>query len=167
MKYLFLSLQAKIKADVPSLKKVDFYNRQFEDTNNDEIEQNKQQAIPYPNCFIQFSGDNPQLSAGAGAKRLDVLITFKIGFVSYNLVPIEMFDIAQMVQASVENFKDTMMTPLQYRNQRVCHDYTNVVIYEYDYACVYSDNIKYILNNAVLKSGVTINPTPIPHNTHL
>ena len=152
MKDLFLSLQARIKAQAPSLKLVDFYNRQFEETNNDEVELNKQQAIPYPNCFIQFSGDNPQVSAGAGAKRLDVLITFKIGFESYKLVPLEMFDTAQLVQAAVENFKDTMMTPLQYRNQRVCHDYTNVVIYEYDYATNYSDNIKYILNNIVINS---------------
>jgi hypothetical protein len=162
MKDLYQSLKARIELKAPSIQQVGFYNRQFEETNHENAEQNTQQAIFYPNVFIEFPEDNEQVAAGMGAKRIRVMIRFWIGLTSYNLEPLEMFDIVNEVQLGVENFQDTMMSPLTYKARRVCHDFNNVIVWQYDYETIYSDNLKYLYSTNIQQvTGVKIVPEPI------
>jgi hypothetical protein len=162
MKDLYQSLKARIELKAPSIQQVGFYNRQFEETNNQEAEQNQQQAIFYPNVFIEFPDENEQVAAGMGAKRIRVIVRFWIGLTSYNLEPLEMFDIVHSVQVAVENFQDTMMSPLTYKARRVCHDFDNVIVWQYDYETIYSDNLKYLYAGDVQQvTGVKIVPDAV------
>lgn len=169
MKALYTQLKAKletIKIKRESLTKplnVYFYNNQLSANEYDEAEQVKYKPLIYPCVLIQFPEDNPQVAAGSGAKTLDVLVRFHIAFVSYNFEPLEMFDIARAVEFMAEGFSftddHTACTPLTYRAQRVCHDYTNITVYQYDYATNYRDNVKYIYKDAIEQMGVTLNLT--------
>jgi len=163
---LFLAVQSQLQSQVTTLQLVDLYKNQFEDTNHDNPEDNKQQAIPYPCAFIMFQGDNEQKSAGYGVKQLDVLITIKIGFESYNLTPIEMWDLMDSVELALDGFSDnTTFSRLTYRAQRVPQDITNISVYEFDYACTYQDTLCRTDRNDTIKTGSTLNPTvtPVPN----
>lgn len=158
-KAVYLSLSTQLIAQIPSLRVVGFFNNQFENSQHDETDLNRQQAVPYPCVFIEFSGENEQVAAGAGNKQLDVEITFHIGVESYNLDPIEMFDIIEAVEVAVEGFSDAdpdgkgTFAPLTYNRQNVCHDFTNVLVHKLIYTTTYNDTLRSFHRNDVIKTG--------------
>ena len=165
LKGLFLSIQTRLQSEIPDLRLVDLYKNQFEDTNNNDQEMNPQQAIPYPCVFISFPGDNEQVSAGGGVKQLDVLITIRLGFESYNLTPLEVFDLADQVELALDGYSDGQtFTQLTYVAHRVPIEITNVSIFEFDYKCIYQDVLCRRNRNDIIKTGselnVTVNPVP-------
>jgi hypothetical protein len=153
MKALYQSIRTRLESQVTAIKYVRLFNDQFNKSNNDNPDQNIQEAFPYPCAFIEFPNDNPQVSAGVGAKRLDVLVRIKIGFESYKLEDLAMFDLATLVQIALEGYKDTMYSPLTYVAQRMDYDHDNVYIYEFDFRTTYSDDTKYALKDLVETPG--------------
>jgi hypothetical protein len=148
MKALYTSLRTKIET-IDSIKWCRLFNDQFNKSNNDNVDQNIEQGFPYPCVFIEFPEDNEQISAGAGAKQLDVLIRIHIGFLSYKLEDITVFDIAAEVQEALEGFSDTLVKPLTYEAQRMDYDHNNVYVYQFDFRTTYTDNTKYFKRNAI------------------
>lgn len=160
---LFLSIQTRLQTAVPQLQLVDLYKNQFEDTQNKDENSNPQQAIPYPNAFILFPSDNEQISAGGGVKQLSVLITIKIGFESYDLTPLDMFDLADAVELALDGYTDGVsFSQLTYVAHRVPTDITNISIYEFDYRCTYQDTLCRRNRNDIIKTGSILKVTVTP-----
>lgn len=154
MKPLYLSLRTKLET-ITGLKYVRLFNNQFERSNNDNPDGNNEEAFPYPCAFIEFPSDNEQVSAGAGAKRLNVIVRVHIGFESYKLEDLEVFDLVTLVQDALEGHTDTSFTPLAYSAQRMDYDHNNVYVYQFDFKTTYSDDTKYIKRNAIIKEAPT------------
>lgn len=152
MKALYLSLRTQGET-IPGIKWVRLFNDQFSKSNNDNAEKNSEQAFPYPCIFIEFPEDNIQSSSGAGAKRLDVLVRIKIGFESYKLEDLAMFDLAELVQIAYEGYNDTSFTRLTYEAQRMDYNHDNVYVYEFDFRTSYSDDVKYFKKDGVVTTG--------------
>lgn len=153
MKTLYQSIRTRIETEVTSIKYVRLFNDQFNKSNSDDPSKNIQEPFPYPCVFIEFPEDNEQISSGNGAKRLNVLVRIKIGFISYKLEDLAMFDLAILVQKALEGYKDTMYTPLTYEGQRMDYDHDNVYIYEFDFRTTYSDDSKYNRSDLIEYSG--------------
>lgn len=164
---LYLAVQAQLQAEVPQLKLVDLYKNQFEDTQGDPTDMamhpetgmsmGKQNPIPYPCVFILFPSDNPQTSAGAGVKQLEVLITIKIGYESYVYTPLDLFDLVDAVELALDGFSDNAtFSRLTYVAQRVPQDVTMISVYEFDYKCTYQDTLCRRNRNDIIKIGSTL-----------
>lgn len=151
MKALYQILRTRIedKNICPSIKWVRLFNDQFSKSNNDNEDKNIEQAFPYPCVFIEFPEDNPQTAAGFGVKTLDVLIRIKIGFVSYKLEDLAMFDIAEEVQVGLEGYSTSGITPLTYEGQRMDYDHNNVYVYEFDFRTQFVDQSKYMKKDSI------------------
>lgn len=160
MKSLYQILRERIESQCASIKHVRLFNDQFNKSNNDNIDNNIQEAFQYPCAFISFPTDNPVSSSGFGAKRLDVLVNIKIGFESYKLEDLEMFDIAEEVQEALENYSTDGMTGLTYEGQRMDYDHNNVYIYEFDFRTQWSDETKYTKKNDITATGLTLEIVP-------
>lgn len=159
LKNLFLSVQMQIKTLVPELKEVEYFNNQFEDTNHDSANDNKQQAIPYPCLFIEFPEDNPGTSSGTGVKSLDVLIRLHIGWEFYKKNPLDMFDLLDKIESAIEGYSEqnditkTYFSYLTYVAQRTSHSFTNVVVHEFDYRTTFKDVTKLFTQNDIIVTG--------------
>lgn len=152
MKALYQSLRTQGES-IAGIKWVRLFNDQFAKSNNDNIDKNTEQAFPYPCIFIEFPEDNIQSSSGGGAKRLDVLVRIKIGFESYKLEDLAMFDLAELVQIAYEGLNDDSFTPLTYEAQRMDYNHDNVYVYEFDFRTSYSDDTKYFKKNGIVTPG--------------
>jgi hypothetical protein len=153
MKQAYIDIRTRIETECTSIKWVRLFNNQFERSNNDEPEQNDEQAFPYPCAFIEFIGDNEQISAGAGSKRLNVDVRIHIGFESYELEDLEMFDIVQEVMTALEGYKSTLLSPLTYLAQRMDYNHNNVYIYELEFNTIFEDDSNYFDNKLVTSAG--------------
>ena len=153
MKALYQSIRTQIENNCASIKWVRLFNDQFNRSNNDDPGQNDEQAFPYPCCFIEFYGNNDMISQGNGAKRLNVDVRIYIGFESYELEDLEMFDIVAEVQTALEGFTPTNGSPLTYMAQRNDYNHNNVYIYELEYNCQFEDDLKYYQNGLVTSAG--------------
>ena len=160
---LFTSVQAQLQTKVPQLQLVDLYNNQFEDTQHDDFNENVQQPIPYPCAFILFPTDNPQISAGSGVKQLDVLITVKIGYESYEYTALDFFDLSDAVELALDGFSDNAtFSRLTYVAGRVPQDATMISIFEFDYKCTYNDTLCASNRNDIIHTGSILKATVIP-----
>lgn len=149
MKSLYLAVKGRIEDQCPSIKYVKLFNNQFLHSNNDNVDKNDQEAFPYPCCFIEFPGDNQPSSSGYGAKRLEVQVRLHIGFVSYKLEALDVFDVAAEVQEAIENWGTDGITPLTYLSQRMDHDHDNVYIYTFDFMTNWSDDTAYVKRDLI------------------
>jgi hypothetical protein len=154
LKAIYTDIKARLE-EIATLQYVALFNNQFVRSNNDNVAENTEQAFPYPCAFIHFFGDNEASSSGWGAKRLEVDIRVYIGLESYNLEPLEMFDLASEVQEKLQDWNTANFTSLQYIAQRMNYDHDNVVVYEFDFKTQYSDNTKYLKRNTITKNPPT------------
>jgi len=153
MKQLYLEIKERLEAEVPSIKWIDLFNDQFNKSNNDDPERNFEQAFPYPCVFIEFPGDNPRTSSGGGAKRLHVEPRIYIGIEDYTLTALEIFDLIALVNEALEQWQPASATPLQYLAQRPDTNHSNVYVYQFDYACEWTDNSLYFKRNTITKAA--------------
>jgi opacity protein-like surface antigen len=149
MKTLYQNIRTRIEAECPSIKWVRLFNNQFDMSNNDDTEKNIESPFPYPCAFIQFMGDNPASSGGFGAKRLDVQVRILIGFESYILEDLVVFDVAEELQVALENYKTDGMTGLIYKGQNMDYNHDNVYVYSIDFSTQYSDEVAYVKRNDI------------------
>lgn len=159
MKALYQSLRARVET-LPEIKWVRLFNDQFNKSNNDDTAQNTEDAFPYPCVFIEFPEDNAPSSSGFGAKRLDVLVRIYIGFESYKLDDLAVFDVALAVQQCLEGYKENGFTDLTYEAQRMDYDHNNVYIYQFDFRTQWSDESLYTKRNDIAApSNLTLDVT--------
>jgi len=162
MKNIYLGIKSRLESNVSQLQTIRLFNDQFNKSNNDDSTFNNEQAFAYPCCFIEFINDAPMVSQGAGAKRLEVEIRLHLGFESYELEDLDIFDLVESVQIALDGYSTTSFTPLTYLAQRMDYNHNNVYIYQLEYSCIYEDDSSYIKNNTITKLAphdlnVTIN----------
>lgn len=149
MKNIYLGIKSRLESEVTSLQTIRLFNDQFNKSNTEAIEQ----AFAYPCCFIEFINDAPMVSQGAGAKRLEVEVRLHIGFESYELEDITIFDLVESIQIALDGYSTTSFTPLTYLAQRMDYNHNNVYIYQLEYTCIYEDDSSYIKNNTITKNA--------------
>lgn len=149
MKALYQAIRTRIETECPSIKWTRLFNNQFVRSNDDNSDKNVEQAFPYPCCFIEFPGENNAISSGYGAKRIEALIRIHIGFESYKLEDLAMFDIAAEVQEALENYATDGVTPLIYQSQKMDYDHDNVYIYMLDFVTQWSDETAYVKRDLI------------------
>ena len=150
MKNIYLGIKARLESQVAELQTIRLFNNQFERSNN---ENGDEQAFAYPCCFIEFFNDAPMISQGAGAKRLDVEVRLHIGFESYELEDLDIFNLVEKIQIALDGYSTTSFTPLTYLAQRNDYNHNNIYIYQLEYACIYEDDSSYIKNNTVTSNA--------------
>lgn len=150
MKNIYLGIKARLESEVLELQTIRLFNDQFNKSNNEGA---TEQAFAYPCCFIEFFNDAPMISQGAGAKRLDVNVRLHIGFESYELEDLYIFDLVEKIQIALDGYSTTSFTPLTYLAQRNDYNHNNIYIYQLEYACIYEDDSSYIKNNTITKEG--------------
>jgi len=153
MKNIYLGIKSRLETDVTQLQTVRLFNNQFERSNNDNSDLNDEQAFAYPCCFIEFINDAPMISQGAGAKRLEVEVRLHIGFESYELEDLDIFDLVESIQVALDGYSTIYFSPLTYLAQRTDYNHNNIYIYQLEYSCIYEDSSSYIKNNTITKNA--------------
>ena len=149
MKELYTTLRTRIETEcIGTIKFVRLFNDQFNKSNDDNSDKDIEQAFPYPCVFIEFTGDNPQTSAGLGVKTLDVRIRFHIGFESYKLEDLAMFDTVAVVQEALEGYAVDGVSPLTYEGQVMDYDHNNVYVYMLDFSTKWVDQSQWTKRDA-------------------
>jgi len=156
MKEIYLKIKDRIEADVTEFQTVRLFNNQFERSNNDSADFNDEQAFAYPCLFVEFPGENEQISAGAGVQYLDVLVRIHIGYESYALEDLNVFDLKDKVIKALFNLAGDEFTPLTYEAQRTDSNSNNVYIYQIDYRTRYEQSLNYIDNDKVSLEDYTL-----------
>ena len=149
MKEIYLAIKAKLDTDVTELQTIRLFNNQFERSNNDSADFNDEQAFAYPCLFVDFPGDNGQISEGSGVQYLDVQVRVLIGYESYMVEDLEVFTLKDKVFKALYNLKGPTFSYLSYTAQRIDSNHNNVYIYEIEFSTKYEQSVSYLLNDKV------------------
>jgi hypothetical protein len=149
MKEIYLAIKSKLETDVTELQTIRLFNNQFERSNNDSADFNDEQAFAYPCAFIDFPGDNEQMAEGSGVQYLDVTVRVLIGYESYLLEDLTVFDLKNKVFKALYNLNGAQFTSLSYLAQRIDTNHNNVYIYQLEFKTKYEQCVNFILNDKV------------------
>lgn len=161
-KDLFIALKEQIKTELPEIKTIAIWNKQFNHLLKDKPDEN---PFQYPAVFIQFiKSAFRDLGGGVGQQEFDLDVITHLGFKSFVHDDLTILDLKQRLFETVHGFRQGEFARLSRIAEMPDYDYSNVQVYSTQYhtrgidrgKSVRTNNVPYYLDLALSANTTTI-----------
>lgn len=132
MDRLYLDLEARVVEKAPEIKHIDLWNNQ--------IDNEEEQAFPFPCLFVEFSGIS-YTEMGSGIQEASLTVRVRVGLESYKNKDLSIYALRRKINGFLMGFVGPTLQnkPFVRVSEEMDTNHDNRVIWVIDYTTTYMD----------------------------